>query len=198
MRRYLPVILLAAAAVAQANVFKCTKDGRTIFQDTPCANAAVTTKTVVTQSEVIGGIDWSLLKSGMSVDEVKGKSGNLRDGRREKLSNGAVGLLGLGMVKIEDVSFDAQLYFLNGGFLRINYATPLEKPLDNDLSLQHFEHIAAVYRRKFGEPVKREVKQKSLGVSADASWEIPGATVNLGIMPLTSTTSILLTSYVPR
>jgi hypothetical protein len=197
MRR-LPLILLLVAGFAQAEVFKCAKNGQTVIQDTPCVAGSTTTKTISTGSDALGGIDWSQLKSGMTVAEVRSKFPSVKEGQRGRLATGASGLLGLGTLKIEGAVFEAELYFLNGGFARINYSTPMEQMLDNDVCLRHFEKISEAYRKKYGKESKRAVSQKSWGISAEAAWEVPGGSVYLSTSPVTGATSLLLTGFVPK
>lgn len=198
MRQLLAVLLLLSSAIVQAEVYKCVKGGQMAIQDFPCESGSTTARTIATQGDNPGWINWSLLKSGLSVAEVRRKIPNLEEGSRGRLVDGAAGMLRAEGVSMDGVLLDAELYFLAGRFLRINYATPMTAAMDNDVSLRNFEKLSATYRAKYGQESKRDVAQKSWGISADAEWRTERGRVYVSLSPLTGNTSRLLTGFVPK
>ena len=194
MRTLLIAAVILTATAAHAQIYQCTKGGKTAFQDSPC-DAGSTAKVIANRASS-GGFNWDGLKPGMTVDEVKQKFPNLKPGNEGKLVTGAKELLHDPQVSLEGVTFEAGFFFIGGKFTQVNLLTATADK--NETNLKVFEKLFNQFRVKYGPETKRVVKHDAYMLSADATWESEKGKVWVGVMPLTADTSNLLAGFVPK
>lgn len=194
MHSLLIVTTLLIGTAAHAQIYQCTKGGKTAFQDSPC-DAGSAAKVIANRASS-GAFNWDELKPGMSVDEVKQKFPGLKPGNEGKLVTGARELLHGSQVSLGGVTFEAGFFFIGGKFTQVNLLTDAADK--NETNLKVFEKLFNEFRAKYGPETKRVVKHDAYMLSADATWESEKGKVWVGVLPLTADTSNLLAGFVPR
>jgi hypothetical protein len=192
------ICLLMAALWAHAQqVYKCTKDGKTSFQQVPCEGADITKMAVPKPTG--GGLPWDGLRPGMAQDEFRrAVAGTQPEGDRLFRKQGLV---------IAGVSFDAEYHFDGQGRLQFVFADKSDGAKfgllnlnGNDANQADFEKLTAVFRAKYGSEASKSLKNRDTGfpgLSASADWSVDGIRIFISVSPVTATTSMLRLGYNP-
>lgn len=189
----LALILAAAAAPAPGDpVYKCTKNGRTSFQEKPCdGTVAVRPKPAAAVARLL----WESLRGGMTRDEVVRVAG-LGDAARK---DPQAPLLQRN-VTIAGIAFDATYSFDTGGHFASVIAQPAEHTVgslhmnDNAANLADYRKVVSLLRARYGAPVSEDLKNEDTGfpgLSADTDWQVDGGRLFVALIPITATTSSL-------
>ena len=193
MRIYIFVFLAACALTANAQIYKCVKDGKTSFQEQPCDPGSTISKSISSRSAT--PILWTNLKHGMSVEEVQRKVPEAKAGTNDSLSNGARQLLRVDQVPIAGASFDAGFFFASGKFIRVNLSGPMN--VANEDNMRTFDRVVTLFRSKYGSEIRNNVSNARSGLPSKAEWQIDGGKIWVDIVPITASTSMLILGYVP-
>lgn len=194
---------LAAASIAafaspafSQSVYKCVKDGKTTFQESPCDGSNVI------QSKVAGTaarLPWEGIRDGMTRDEVKRIAAIQNppgQGAKGKLRKKGVVISGVAF--IVDYTFDANERWVS------MLAQPEQGSSDalhmdgNDANFSAYEKVAAYLRGKYGTERNRSLKNKDTGfpgLSASSDWVVGGGKLFVTVIPVTATTSSLHLGY---
>lgn len=181
----------ASSAFSQP-VYKCVKDGKTTFQESPCDGSNVI------QSKVAGiatRLPWEGIRDGMSRDEVKRITAI-----QDPPGQGATGKLHKKGVMISGVAFIVEYTFDGNGRWTSMLAQPEQGSTDalhmngNDANLATYEKVATFLRGKYGAEKNRSLKNKDTGfpgLSASSDWVVGGGKLFVAVIPVTATTSSL-------
>lgn len=192
---FLTCSLTAALPVHAQPVYKCTKAGKTIFQQVPCegADIARTNAPAPVPAPASGGLPWDGLHSGMSSQDVlRIAAGAQPEGERLLRRQGIV---------VAGVRFDAEYHFDAQGRLQAVFADKADGTQvgvlnlnGNEANQSDFERLATAFRAKYGTETGRSLKSKETGfpgLSASADWFADGAKIFISVSPVTATTSML-------
>ena len=183
---------LAAAAAHCDPVYKCTKNGRTSFQEKPCdGTVAVQPK----PAAAVARLPWEGLRGGMTRDEVVRVAG-LGDAARK---DPQAALLKRN-VTIAGIAFDATYSLDDNGRFTSVIAQPAEHTVgslhmnDNAANLADYRKVASLLRGKYGAPASEDLKNEDTGfpgLSAHTDWQVDGGRLFVALIPITATTSSL-------
>jgi hypothetical protein len=202
---FLTCSLTAALPVHAQPVYKCTKAGKTIFQQVPCEGADIARinapapapvpvpAPVPAPAPASGGLPWDGLHSGMSSQDVlRIAAGAQPEGERLLRRQGIV---------VAGVRFDAEYHFDAQGRLQAVFADKADGTQvgvlnlnGNEANQSDFERLATAFRAKYGTETGRSLKSKETGfpgLSASADWSADGAKIFISASPVTATTSML-------
>lgn len=193
----LTCILTSALSLHAQQVYKCTKAGKTEFQQVPCDGAEVIK--IAAPAPVMGGLPWDGLQPGMSSQEVRRVvPGAQPEGERRLRKPGIV---------VGGVRFDAEYHFDAQGRLQSVFADKSDAiklgVLDlngNEANQIDFEKLVIAFRSKYGAEVGRSLKSKETGfpgLSASADWSVAGTKIFISVSPVTATTSMLRIGFNP-
>lgn len=197
------LLVVVAALPAQAQVYKCVKNGATSYQARPCDEDS-SSATALNIS--IGGMPWEGIRAGLTPEEVGRAVGAVRaDGA--PLASGAKLALKKPGIQIADMAFTAHYYFVDNKQLalvslervRVNESGTPETP-PNDVNLADYKKLVASFRAKYGSDSGSAMKNAVAGVnglSANTEWAVSGGTVFVNITPLTLATSVLKCGFRP-
>ena len=191
--------LTAALSLQAQQVYKCTKAGKTEFQQVPCDGAEVTKIAAPAPAPVMGGLPWEGLQPGMSSQDVRRVvPGAQPEGERLLRKPGIV---------IAGVRFDAEYHFDAQGRLQSVFADKSDAVKSGVLDLNgneanqiDFEKLVTAFRSKYGTEVSRSLKNKETGfpgLSANADWSVAGTKIFISVSPVTATTSMFRIGFNP-
>lgn len=192
------VIALSGWALsAQAQVFKCEVAGKIAYQQQPCEGLGATKQRAAAQPKPAASPNlWTQLSQGMSVAEVQRQVPEAKPGDRDQLRNGALALLQVPSVSVAGLGFQAQFFFLDDKFHRVNFSGPMAN--GNAANLQAFEKLHDIFRGRYGVPVVKEVKDSAKGLSGRADWKIDAGDVWMILVPVGANTSLFNFGYLPK
>ncbi len=186
--------VVLAAASAQAQIYQCTKGGKTTFQDSPCDSGSAT-KVIATRT-ADSSFSWDELKAGMSIEEVRQRFPNTKPGNEGRLASGAKEMLHASQVSLEGMPFEASFFFIGGKFTQVNLlAAAADK---NETNRKAFEKLTNGFRARYGPETKRTVKHDDYMLLADTTWMSEKGKIWVGVFPLTADTSNLLAGFLPK
>lgn len=195
MHRLLIVLALLITAPAQADIYKCLKNGTTSYQAAPCDHASTASRVVGGKSGAVSAWPWSGLKYGASIEEVKGNIPGVKQEKGSHLYDGAIAMLRKQGVIVAGINFDASYFFKDGKFTQVNLA--YQDMTNNEITLRNFEKLSSELRAKFGPEERRNVKNERWGISGKASWLVGSDKLWVSISPITGDTSLLTFGYNP-
>lgn len=183
---------------AQAQVFKCVKNGVTSYQSEPCEKGSSSASELRVGP---GGLPWEGIRADMSAQEI-GRVVSAVPAEGGRAANGAVLTLRKTGVKMAGLSFTATYYFLNNGRLdsvHVERVAENERAVldsaSNKVNLADYKRLATLFRNKYGTEAGSTLESPDTGfpgLSASTDWSLPeGGKVSLSIVPLTATTSTL-------
>lgn len=176
---WLALSLALLTPTAHAQIYKCTTNGKTAFQATPCADTGNTQQQVLDKvggKSVVkrGAMPWDGLKAGMSVAEVKRLTG-ARDHKGAISPKGSQVLLRKEVSNIGKRKLIAQYYFDANGFelltFTTNEATGTVLPAAEALNM--LNAIVNQMQHQYGEysEIPAMVQHPVLSLNL---WELPG------------------------
>lgn len=189
------IAAFASPALSQP-VYKCVKDGKTSFQESPCDGTNVVQSKVAV---VAARLPWEGIRDGMTRDEVKRVAaiqeppGQSATGKLHKK-----GVVISGVVFMVDYTFDGNQRWVS------MLAQPEQGNTDslhmngNDANFSAYEKVATFLRSKYGAEKHRSLKNKDTGfpgLSASSDWVVGGGKLFITIIPVTATTSSLHLGY---
>lgn len=182
----LTILSLSISAVTQAEIYKCENGGKVSYQQHPCASTGKATKMAAGSASPNL---WVNLKSGMSIADVQRMVPQAKAGSYSSLHNGARGLLQVSPINVVGKKFDANFFFLDDQYYRVNFSGPLND--SNESNLQSFNQLFSIFQARYGTPSSRQVSDKTSGLSARAEWQLPTGEVWMIISPITAKTSLM-------
>ena len=188
-------LCLLRVPLSQAQIYQCSKNGQSSFQDHPCDVGTASAHPIKIREESGSHIIWSGLKYGMSADEIQQRVPGAQAAGGDFLVTGARELLSLDQVSMAGTTFSAEFFFIAGKFTSVNLsADPIVSNQENTVN---FEKLCSVLRARYGAETRRKVDNEQWGLSADADWNTADGKVFASIVPTTADTSRLITGYVP-
>ena len=193
MQKLALIVALLITSSANAQIYKCVKDGNLSFQDTPCGRGSTVSLAIEDNATAGSALPWEGLSRGMSVAEVKRNVAGTSQVQGSHLSDGARELLIKRDVAFAGVPFEASYFFKDGKLAQVNVNDPeLNK---NEDTLRDFENLMSELRGRFGSEGKRAVKKESWGISGEAAWSVGLDKLWVSITPITADTSRLSFGY---
>lgn len=193
MRKLIPLLTLLVATSANAQMYKCIKDGKTTYQGSPCDSRSTASKASANVVRANAKWPWEGLKFGMSVEEVQRNSPGARQVAGSHLSSGAKALLNKPGVMVAGIAFEATYYFRDGKFAQVNVDDPAMNA--NEVTLRNFDKLLSELRVAYGQEEERKINKESWGVSGEARWSVGGDKLWVSISPITADTSRLNFGY---
>ena len=189
---------LGWAPHVQAQVFKCEVAGKVAYQQQPCAGAGSAKQLAAAQPKVAALPNlWTQLRQGMPLAEVQRLVPEAKQGgKSSRLKNGAVALLQVPDVTVAGLSFQANFFFLDDKFHRVNFSGPMAN--GNADNLRAFEKIHDIFRGRYGAPAVKEVKDEPRGLSGRADWKIESGEVWMVLVAVGPDTSLFNFGYLPN
>ena len=195
MRKSLLILTLLIASSAHAALYQCEKDGKKIYQETPCDPQSVS-KAIETENPAYRTA-WGDLKYGMSVDDViRASPGGARRVSTFHLEDGAKELLRREAVKVAGINFNASYYFIDNKFVQVNLKASPEA-VKNEVTVQHYERLLDAFRRRYGDEHDRMLRNDKWGAAAEVNWLIDGNQIQIVILTVTPETSTLSFAFHP-
>ena len=190
-------VLAAWVGHAQAQVFKCEVAGKVAYQQQPCAGAGSAKQLAAAQHKAAASPNlWTQLRQGMPLAEVQRLVPEGKPGKSSRLKNGAVALLQVPDVAVAGLTFQANFFFLDDKFHRVNFSGPMAN--GNADNLRAFEKAHDIFRGRYGAPAVKEVKDEPRGLSGRADWKIESGEVWMVLVPVGADTSLFNFGYLPN
>lgn len=195
MQKRLLILALLAASSAQAGVFRCEKDGKASYQDSPCDASSTSSSVVVEDAASRSKLPWEGLRHGMSMEDVQRNMRGTTKVSGSHLADGALERLRKEDIRLAGFTFEASYFFHDDAFTQVNVND--NEVMDNEAIRSKFDKVSAALSAKYGQATNQDVRSETWGLSGKANWFVGGDELWLTIVPVTADTSMLTFGYRP-
>jgi hypothetical protein len=184
-------MVLSTTGYAQ-EVYKCTVDGRTIYQQKPCAGdeqTALTPRAALSGGAGTASVSPPTLWPGVEFCMTRPEVLGMIPGSSEQ--RGSVILEG---IRYAERSFDVQFGFTSDRLVQVHLSDSVAMEL-NSTTRQAFDRLVSTVSQTYGQPVSQSVEERASGLYGRALWRRGRSEITASIVPSTQQHSTILFNF---
>lgn len=190
----LALVFIFLSTTGYAQVYTCTVDGSTVYQQAPCAGvgkpaSASDTATAASRSADKATAPTPLLWPGVEFGMTRPEVLRLVPGSSEHRPS--VTLEGF---RYAEKTFNVQFGFKSDRLVQVHLDDVVPMELNAD-TRQAFDRLVATVSRTYGQPVSQRIDERASGLYGEALWRWGGSEITVNITPSTQHHSTILFNF---